>query len=166
MIIRDALPSEYTIIQELRLQAYEEHASKIPEGHWNVLKQQIVTDDQNSEIDIMVAEIDGEIVGSVVLFPANVQGYQGLVADELEYPELRKLAVSSKVRGKGIAKALVNECIKRSKEKGYKAMGLHTSDFMETAVNLYEQMGFVRVPENDFIPLDDGIVVKAFQISF
>lgn len=167
MIIRDAKPSEFEIIRELRLQAYEEHSTKISEEHWNALKQQIVTDDHtNPDIDIMVAEIDGEIVGTVVLFPAKIQGYQGLVEDELKYPELRKLAVSNKARGQGVAKALVNECIKRSKHKGYSAMGLHTSDFMESAVKLYEQMGFERVPENDFIPLDDGIVIKAFQINF
>ncbi len=167
MIIRDALPNEYDKIRELRLQAYQEHSSKIPEEHWNALKQQIVTDDRSvSEIDVIVAELNGELVGTVVLFPAKVLGYQGLVEDELEYPELRKLAVSNNVRGKGIAKALVNECIKRSKEKGYTAMGLHTADFMESAVKLYENIGFVRVPELDFIPLDDGIVIKAFQIHF
>lgn len=167
MIIRDALQSEYEIIRELRLQAYEEHSAKIPQEHWNALKHQIVSDDHtNPDIEYIVAEIDGEILGTVVLFPAKIQGYEGLVEDKLEYPELRKLAVSSKARGKGVAKALVKECIKRSKEKGYSAMGLHTSDFMESAVKLYENMGFVRVPENDFIPLDDGIVVKAFQINF
>ncbi len=166
MIIRDALTNEFPKIKELRLHAYEEHAEKIPEGHWNVLKQQIVSDEDVPGIETMVAEIDGEIVGTVVLYPAETQGYQGLVEDELKFPELRKLAVSDKARGKGVAKALIEECINRAKNKGYTAMGLHTSDFMETAVKLYENMGFVRIPEEDFIPLEDGIVVKAFQITF
>ncbi|HWL25064.1 MAG TPA: GNAT family N-acetyltransferase [Ureibacillus sp.] len=166
MIIRDALPSDFPKIKELRLNAYGEHATKIPDDHWNALKQQIISDESVPGLETMVAEIDGEIVGTVVLFPSNTQGYQGLVEEELKYPELRKLAVSKKARGKGVAKALIKECIERSKKKGYSAMGLHTSDFMETAMRLYEKMGFVRKPEDDFVPLEDGIIVKAFQITF
>lgn len=107
MIIRDALPNEYPKIKELRLHAYEEHATKIPEGHWNVLKQQIISDEDLPGVETMVAEIDGEIVGTVVLYPANTQGYEGLVEDELQFPELRKLAVSDNARGKGVAKVLI-----------------------------------------------------------
>lgn len=165
MIIRDALPIEFPRIKELRLAAYEEHAAKIPEDHWNALKHQIISDEDNPKIETMVAEVNGKIVGTVVLYPAEAQAYQGLAENNLTYPELRKLAVSDEARGKGVAKALIQECINRAIKNGYDAMGLHTADFMETAMKLYEKMGFVRIPEEDFIPLDDGIVVKAFRIT-
>ncbi|CAM5207276.1 putative N-acetyltransferase YhbS OS=Ureibacillus acetophenoni OX=614649 GN=SAMN05877842_1183 PE=4 SV=1 [Ureibacillus acetophenoni] len=166
MIIRDALPTEFAKVKEIRLAAYEEHAGKVPESHWNALKQQIIADEDTPGIETIVAEVDGEIVGTAVLYPAETSAYQGLVDNQLTYPELRKLAVSDKARGKGVAKALIQECINRAKKKGYASMGLHTADYMETAMKLYEKIGFVRTPEEDFIPLEDGIVVKAFRITF
>ncbi|MCM3388545.1 GNAT family N-acetyltransferase [Ureibacillus chungkukjangi] len=167
MLIRDAVKGELQKIKELRLQSYEEHAEKIPEAHWDALKQSILSDEgEQAGIERMVAELDGELVGTVALFSPEIEAYKGLVEGQLNHPELRMLAVSPKARGKGVAKALVQECMKRSKNNGYKSMGLHTADFMESAVNLYTSLGFKRVPENDFIPLDDGIIVKAFNIEF
>jgi hypothetical protein len=37
---------------------------------------------------------------------------------------------------------------------------------MKDAVRLYEGLGFIRVPENDFVPLEDGILVKAYRLPF
>ena len=67
----------------------------------------------------LVAEIDGKIVGSVALFPPKTDAYKGLV-DELDHPEIRMLAVSKKARGKGVASALIAECIQRAKAKAFK----------------------------------------------
>ncbi|MDN4495068.1 GNAT family N-acetyltransferase [Ureibacillus aquaedulcis] len=167
MIIRDAIEGEFQQIKELRLQSYKEHARKIPEAHWEALKQSILSDEETQEgVERIIADIDGQIVGTVVLFSPEIEAYKGLVERQLSHPELRMLAVSPKARGKGVAKALVQQCIDRSKEKGYKAMGLHTADYMESAVKLYTDMGFKRKPDYDFVPLDDGIVVKAFSIEF
>lgn len=166
MIIRDAKVGELEVIRELRLQAYQEHAPKIPKEHWLALKKSVLSD-ESIELDVerIVIELNDEIVGSIVLFPAKMEVYKGLIEGEQEYPELRMLAVAPQARGKGVAKALVNECLRRTKEKGYAAMGLHTSDFMGDAVKLYEGLGFERIPHKDFVPLDDGIVVKAFQFK-
>lgn len=65
-----------------------------------------------------------------------------------------------------MASALINECIHRAKASGFSAMGLHTADFMEDALKLYSHLGFERLPQFDFEPTDDGIVVKAFRITF
>jgi len=74
------------------------------------------------------------------------------------------LAVSRKYRRKGIAEALLKECIRLAKAKDCHYIGLHTADFMKTAMRLYEGMGFVRIPQFDFQPADDGIIVKAFKL--
>lgn len=167
MIIRDAIEYELAYIREQRVNAYIEHAKKIPEAHWNALKEAISSDgDVQSGVDRLVAEMDGKIVGSVVLFPPKSDAYKGLVEDELDHPELRMLAVSPDARGKGVAKALILACMERAKENGYTSMGLHTSDFMEDAIKLYEYLGFERLPQYDFEPTNDGIIVKAFKISF
>jgi GNAT superfamily N-acetyltransferase len=165
MMIRDARLEELPLIREQRVRSYEEHSKSIPEGHWNALKQAILSEgDQLPEVDRIVAEINGEIVGSVVLFPAKTDAYEGAV-DQLDYPENRMLAVVPEARGKGAAAALVSECIKRAKLKGHQSIGLHTADYMENAVKLYTSFGFQRLPEFDFQPLDDGITVKAYLLT-
>jgi GNAT superfamily N-acetyltransferase len=166
MIIRDAKVDEIPFITEQRVASYQEHALRIPEGHWQALKQAISSDtDMQQGVERIVAEIDGKIVGSVVLFPAKTDAYGGFVA-ELDYPEIRMLAVTPKARGKGVATALIYECILRAKAKGFQSIGLHTGDFMDSAMNLYKRLGFKRLPQFDFEPAGDGIIVKAYRLSF
>lgn len=163
--IREALSNEMDSVREQRVQAYEEHSQKVPVGHWNALKKAILADtDVQAGVEFLVAELNGEVVGSIVLYPAKSDAYDGLV-DELDYPEIRMLAVSPNVRSKGIAEELVNECIKRAKQKEYKYIGLHTADFMTSAMRLYERIGFERQPQFDFEPANDGIIVKAYRLT-
>lgn len=164
MNIRDAAADEFPFIREQRVHSYEEHAHSIPQEHWQALKQAISSEaDLQENVERIVAEIDGSIVGSVALFPAKTDAYEGLV-DELDYPEIRMLAVTPNARGKGVAAALISECMKRAKAQGFPAIGLHTADFMVSAMKLYERMGFERLPQYDFEPADDGIIVKAFRL--
>ncbi|MFA9557094.1 GNAT family N-acetyltransferase [Evansella sp. AB-rgal1] len=163
MQLRNAKKEELPIIRDMRVKAYSDHKDSIPLDHWEALKNAITSEgDVHPDVDLIIAEINGEIVGSVAVFPPNSDAYEGYV-DELEYPEIRMLSVSGNARGKGVATALVEECIRRSSAKGYKAIGLHTADFMKSAMHLYERMGFERIPKYDFEPANDGIVVKAFR---
>lgn len=153
------------MIRKQRVKAYKEHAKNIPEGHWDTLKKAISSDaEEQPVVELLVAEIDGKVVGSVALFPSKSDTYKGFV-DLLDYPEIRMLAVNQEYRRKGIAEALIKECIHLAKAKGYQYIGLHTADFMKTAMRLYERMGFERIPQFDFHSADDGINVKAFQLS-
>ena len=165
MIIRNAKVIELPFIREQRVNSYEEHAQKIPEDHWKALKQAISSDaDAQEDVERIIAEIDGQIVGSVALFPAKIDAYEGLV-DELDYPEIRMLAVTPQARGKGVAAALISECIRRARGQGFYSIGLHTADFMKRAMGLYERLGFERLPQFDFEPADDGIIVKAYRLN-
>ncbi|MFE8702849.1 GNAT family N-acetyltransferase [Cytobacillus sp. FJAT-54145] len=165
MIIRNATIDEVSFIREQRIKAYSEHSKAISDEHWQALKKAISSEaDIQSGVDLIVAELDGKIVGSVALFPPKSDAYEGYV-DELDYSEIRLLAVDPEARGKGIAFALITECIKRTKEKGLDAIGLHTAEFMKSALQLYERIGFERLPQYDFEPANDGIIVKAFRLT-
>lgn len=165
MIIRDVREEELFFIREQRVSSYEEHAQRISKGHWQALKQGISSDSDLQEgVERIVAEIDGKIVGSVVLFPAKTDAYRGLV-EEMDYPEIRMLAVTPEARGKGLGTALISECVRRTKAKGFNSIGLHTGEFMEKAIQLYEYLGFERLPQFDFQPADDGIIVKAYRLQ-
>lgn len=165
MKIRDAQEHELDFIREQRVAAYLEHSRSIPDAHWQALKQAISSEaDRLHDSELIVCELNQKIVGSVVLFPANTDAYEGEL-EELDYPEIRMLAVDPKIRGKGVASALITECIRRSRAKNHQFIGLHTGEFMEQAIKLYTKHGFERLPQYDFEPANDGIIVKAFRLS-
>ncbi|WP_010284474.1 GNAT family N-acetyltransferase [Bacillus timonensis] len=165
MIIRDAKKDELEFIRDQRVNAYLEHSRVIPTDHWRALKKAISSEaDCQTGVDLIVCELDEKIVASVVLFPAKTDAYEGQL-DELDYPEIRMLAVDPGVRGKGVASALITECINRSKAKNHRYIGLHTGEFMEQAIKLYTKHGFERLPQYDFEPANDGIKVLAFRLS-
>lgn len=165
MKIRNATNDEIAFIREQRVNAYNEHGKILPEEHWSALKRAISSEADSQEgVELIVAELEGKIVGSVALFPPNIDAYEGYI-EELDYSEIRMLAVAPDARGKGVASALVTECIERTKARGHKSIGLHTGEFMKSAIRLYEQFGFERVPQYDFEPAGDGIIVKGFRLS-
>ncbi|WEG12170.1 GNAT family N-acetyltransferase [Pullulanibacillus sp. KACC 23026] len=163
VMIREYRDHELEHIRTQRVKAYEEHASRLPSAHWEALKQAISSAaDVDEGAELFVAEVDGDIVGSVVLCPENTDAYKGLTGMS-EFPEIRMLAVAPRARGKGVARKLIQTCIDLTRECEHKAIGLHTGDFMEQAMALYTKMGFERLAEYDFEPAGDGIIVKAFR---
>ena len=165
MKIRDMKQDEIQAVRELRVKGYSEYESCVSIEYWNVLKTSLLSDnDIKSNASIFVAELDGEIVGSIALFPSSIQAYDWS-EDVQDYPEIRMLSVNPTIRGKGIGRALVEHCLQVVKEQNNKKIGLHTASFMTNASSLYEGMGFYRVPELDLEPMNDGIIVKAYHLE-
>lgn len=163
MLIRKAHENEYDEIRRGRVHAYEQYMEQLPEGHWDALSGTLSAgSEQQAGAEIFIAEAIGDVAGSVVLFPSQKAAYEWETGS-LDYPELRMLAVNPLFRNQGVGKSLVLHCIQEAQEAGHRYIGLHTGEFMTDAIRLYEQLGFERVPELDFSPLDDGIIVKAFR---
>lgn len=161
MEIREMELEEIEPIRNLRLESYKEYEQFVSKEHWAVLKNTLISDnDLKNNAKIFVAELDDKIVGSVALFPPSIQAYDWSDTVQ-EFPEIRMLSVDPTIRGKGIGKALVEHCLKVSKEEQVTKIGLHTASFMKKALSLYESMGFKRFPELDLEPMNDGIIVKA-----
>ena len=158
--IRNAHPDEREQIQALSLAAYQQYASLMP--HWDLYRDQLVaTLAQDGPAERIVAECDGKIIGSVLLYPAAANVYGSDDADA-GWPEMRLLAVAPEARGQGVGAALLDECMRRARQAGATALGLHTEDIMGVAVRMYEGRGFARVPEYDFNPVE-GVLVKAYR---
>ncbi|WP_409290823.1 GNAT family N-acetyltransferase [Peribacillus sp. SCS-37] len=163
--IRSAEKAMLPDIRIQRVDAYRQYIEVLPADHWNALHKAISsTADEQDGVELITALLDGKLAGSVALFPAKTDAYEGYV-DELDYPEIRMLAVAPEARGKGAATALIKECIRRARAKGYGAIGLHTGEFMKDAIKVYESFGFKRLPQFDFEPADDGIIVRAYQLN-
>ncbi len=163
--IREMKLEEIETVRHLRLKSYKEYEQFVSKEHWEVLKNTLFSDnDLKNNAKIYVTELDGQIVGSVVLFPPSIQAYDWSETVQ-EFPEVRMLSVDPEIRGKGIGKALVEYCIEVSKEENSAQIGLHTASFMNKASSLYESMGFERIPELDLEPMNDGIIVKAYIMN-
>jgi ribosomal protein S18 acetylase RimI-like enzyme len=89
--------------------------------------------------EIILAKIDGEIVGAVAYVAPHKPKAEFF---EPEWALIRMLVVAPKARGRGIGKALTNECIDRAKRDDAKTVALHTSEVMQTALAMYLRMGF------------------------
>jgi GNAT superfamily N-acetyltransferase len=152
LILRDARPDELDMVRELTLAAYAEYAVIMRPSAWEGLQQAIGTGLNTLDAaECIVAEQHGALIGSVLLFPGDLNTYGGTL-DRAGWPEIRLLAVVPAARGCGVGTALLGECVRRAEQAGATALGLHTSESMRIGIRLYERMGFVRAPEYDFQP--------------
>ncbi|HEX8674148.1 MAG TPA: GNAT family N-acetyltransferase [Longimicrobium sp.] len=151
--IRDARSADRDTIKALTLTAYSELASMMAPEAWAGLDGAVraALEVEGEGVERIVAERNGEIVGSEMLFAPSADAYGGL-AERASWPELRLLAVAPTARGAGVGQALVDECVRRARESGARELGLHTSESLRAAVRMYERMGFERAPEYDFRP--------------
>jgi GNAT superfamily N-acetyltransferase len=166
-VIRDAQGSEYDAMLDVTVAAYQEYASVMPPLAWEEYQGDMAEAIHGpSPAAHIVAEQDGAIVGSVLLYPA------GTVFEVPEgpkftfvWPEVRLLAVAPRARRQGIGFALMEECLRRAREQGAGGLALHTVDFMQVAMRMYERMGFVRDPDSDFKPVPE-VVIKGYRYYF
>src|SRR5262249_9740132 len=133
-------------------------------GAWEELKGAVLSGLATADTaDLIVAEIDGEIVGSVLLFPPGVDAYALEGSEANTVPEVRLLAVRPECGGQSLARKLMDECIRRSQNFGADYLGLHTSKSMRAAMALYASMGFERAPHLDF-RTDKSELIEGYRL--
>ena len=101
-----------------------------------------------------IAERDGDNVGSVFVVRASKT-----------VAKLRLLLVDPRARGLGIGKRLVDECIRFSRQAGYKKLTLWTQSELDAARSLYQRAGFKcikRQPHDRFGRT--GLVAETWEL--
>src|SRR6476620_5759616 len=93
--IRDARADEAAAIQALTLAAYAEYASIMAPTAWIALRQALLAGlEAEGAVERIVAELDGALVGSVMLYSPTANAYGNAITGD-GWPELRLLAVAS-----------------------------------------------------------------------
>lgn len=102
-----------------------------------------------------IADRAGEVVGSVFC----VDGGEGIA-------KLRMLYVDASMRGTGLGRRLVRECIAFAKDAGYAGMTLWTNDCLAAARRIYVAEGFVLAAEEKHHSFGVDLVGQNWMLDF
>ncbi len=101
-----------------------------------------------------VTEKDGERVGAVFVAKES---------DEIS--RLRLLHVEREARGLGIGRRLVEECIRFSRQAGYRKMLLWTQSILVAARHIYRQAGFEIVREEKHHSFGKDLTAETWELD-
>ncbi|MGH7390406.1 MAG: GNAT family N-acetyltransferase [Candidatus Rokuibacteriota bacterium] len=163
IVVRDAKDDDLDAAGEVMVAAYAEYLPPDPTGPWLAYREEIR--DVRSRLamaTLVVAEDRGRILGAITYFPDA--GKEEHAAWPPAWAAIRLLAVHPEARGRGAGRLLTEDCIRRARTAGRRAVGLHTTPFMAVARAMYERMGFTRVPEHDFWPMPE-LHVMAYRLD-
>jgi ribosomal protein S18 acetylase RimI-like enzyme len=131
---REDVPAIVRLLADDTLGAKREQATDpLPQAYWEAYKA-ITTQGVN---ELMVAELDGAIVGSLQLTVIPGLSRMGLIRGQIE-----GVRVSSTHRGRRIGELLVAAATDRARELGCGIIQLTTDKSRVDAHRFYERLGF------------------------
>lgn len=155
--IREARDDELDIVASLVVDAYSEFAARMAPDAWSSFAQDIANVRGRSlDAQVLVAERDGRIVGTVTRYP----DWNGAQQDA---SAVRVLAVPPDERGTGVGRALMEQCIEWARDEGKERLVLAVTPEMEDARDLYDKLGFERDPALDHVPAP-GVKANGYSL--
>ena len=118
------------------------------------------TAERRQQADVMVAEIDGRVAGTVTVVRGGTAWAEFADPDDLE---IRMLAVDPAHGGHGVGAALVDAVLARAAAVQASGVALFTLDSMHVARGIYQRRGFRRQPERDQ-PVPDAML-RAYRLD-
>jgi GNAT superfamily N-acetyltransferase len=158
-IIRNAKPEEFETLGKLMVTVYSQldgfpKPSEQPAYYNLLLNIGDFTKKPNAELLVAVTA-DNDLLGGVVYFgDMEYYGSGGTATQETNSAGFRLLAVDPNTRGMGIGKILTLACIQKAREGNLSQMIIHSTKAMQTAWKMYENIGFERSEDLDFLQGD------------
>jgi len=135
-----------TVVGELRVAAYEAGGFISADSAYVPTLRGLGADGNGH---VLVATKAQQVVGTIML---QTWPHTGAVVAGSDEAEIRALAVRPDLQGMGIGRTLLRHALERAAELGVRHLVLCTEPAMRVAHRLYEQAGFVRLPERDWSP--------------
>jgi ribosomal protein S18 acetylase RimI-like enzyme len=164
MLIRPVRAGEYEALGDLIVAAYHAVAPDMPhQDEYDIQLRDVARRAQTSCVVVAVTPA-GELLGGVTY----VSGPEDPYSEDLRGGEagIRMLAVHTARQRVGTGRSLTQWCIARARSEGRSRVMLHTGPWMPGAVRLYESLGFIRVPERDFVPVPGiHLIAYAYELG-
>ncbi|MGI9018727.1 MAG: GNAT family N-acetyltransferase [Euzebya sp.] len=158
LIIRQAQDVELDIVASVIVDAYAEFAATMAPDAWSMFAQDIANVyGRLSDGEIVVAERDGAIVGTMTLF----RDWRGAQVGTLA---MRLLAVPPSQRHGGVGSALLEHAVDQAREAGKNRVVLTTMPVMDTMRDIITKMGFTRARELDHEPAP-GVRAEGYSLE-
>lgn len=148
-VIREARPEDDAVIGELLVTAFvTQYAQKLPEVVYTEGRKQELRDvaSRRKVASVLVAEVDGEVVGTVALFPPGAPGSEAWLPHAAD---LRGLATAVRYHGQGLARPLLDAAEALARKWGLDAVCLHVRRGASGVARMYMKRGYVREPVGD-----------------
>jgi ribosomal protein S18 acetylase RimI-like enzyme len=157
LVIRPAADADLDVVGAMCVDAYAAAGHLEPADPYAETLRDART--RAREADVLVAERDGVVVGTVTICP--VGSAFGEIGREGE-SEFRFLAVQPGTWRSGIGEALVAACEERAHARGATAHVICVIDINEGAHRFYDRLGFERLPDRDWSPRE-GVHLLAYR---
>ena len=158
--VRRIRNSEHAALGDVTVSAYRTIPGYAPTAGYESVLGNVAGRAESAEV-LVAVDRDGAVLGGV----AYVPGLGPLAEfDGEDEAGIRMLAVDPAAQGRGVGSLLARECVARARAAGKARLVLHTTPAMTSAHRLYERLGFVRVPEQDWSPLP-GVELLALRLD-
>lgn len=148
--IRSAVAADLPAVHRLVSAAYAEFEPWLTPANWARMTGNIAkVVEPGAAGRLRVGQLGDQLAGTVTYLPPGPKDYQRVPP---EWAVIRVLAVDPALRGRGVARALTEDCLAMARADHAPAVGLHTAEMMVAARALYEGAGFMR--HREFVHLD------------
>ena len=134
-------------LKDLGLIAYGLIKNRLTTDNWNTMETGLKNEER-------VAQLINSSLSYVCLEGENIVGMAYLLKHgnpteiyPADWAYIRMVGVHPDYRGRGICTQLMQLALNQARQSGEKILGLHTSEVMEDAMHIYENMGFRKVKD-------------------